>query len=98
MGVPNIPIPRTPAQGRLANTSSEEPQTTPLGEHITLEIPSPAPCFAKEKEKEEEEDEEDDGEGGAKIGKEGEEEEEEGRGGGRGPRWRTGTRRKQNEI
>ena len=53
----DIPIPRTPAQGRLANTSSEEPQNTPLGRHIAFEIPSPAPCFAEGEEEEDGDDE-----------------------------------------
>ena len=70
----DIPIPRTPAQGGLANTSSEEPQNTPLGRHIAFEIPSPAPCFA---EGEEEEEDGDDENGGTNTGTEGEEEEEE---------------------
>ena len=55
----DIPIPRTPAQGGLANTSSEEPQNTPHGQHIAFEIPSPAPCFAEGEDEEEEEEEED---------------------------------------
>ena len=78
----DIPIPKTPAQGSLANTSSEEPQNTPLGRHIAFEIPSPAPCFAEEEEEEEDDDDDDDEEGGAKIWREGEEEEDHGRGGG----------------
>ena len=67
----DIPIPRTPAQGGLANTSSEEPQNTPLGRHIAFEIPSPAPCFAEGKEEEEDGDDEN---GGTNTGTEGGEE------------------------
>ena len=87
----DIPIPRTPAQGGLANTSSEEPQNTPLGRHIAFEIPSPAPCFAEGEEEEEDGDDED---GGANTGTEGE---EEGGGGGGGPRRKRGRGLRQEE-
>ena len=90
----DIPIPRTPAQGGLANTSSEEPQNTPLGRHIAFEIPSPAPCFA---EGEEEEEDGDDENGGTNTGTEGEEEGGGGGGGGGGPRRKRGRGRRQEE-
>ena len=90
----DIPIPRTPAQGGLANTSSEEPRNTPLGRHIAFEIPSPAPCFA---EGEEEEEDGDDENGGTNTGTEGEEEGGGGGGGGGGPRRKRGRGRRQEE-
>ena len=58
-GGSDIPIPRTPAQGGLANTSSEELQNTPLGRPLAFEIPLPAPCFAEE-EKDDDDDNNDD--------------------------------------
>ena len=66
-GGSDIPIPRTPAQGGLANTSSEELQNTPLGRHLAIGIPLPAPCFAQEEEEETEEEEEEDEEKDVQI-------------------------------